>query len=113
MLFDQRQAVRAGDLVLYQNEAEGAVAAVFDRYILDGGGAADRCIDAKRLVEGEAAASPHAAGQRHGGQEATSGRVAVGSQQRLPGSGEEVEPVPQRRQRITGLRRRIVAVERR
>ena len=71
------------------------------------------CIDAQRLVEGEAAAGPHAAGQRHGGQEAASGGVAVGCQQRLPGGGEEVEPVPERRQRITGPRRRIVTVERR
>ena len=40
VLFDQRQTVVAADLVLHQNEAQRAIAAVFDRYVLYGGRAA-------------------------------------------------------------------------
>ena len=107
------RAVVAGNLVLHQNEAQRAIAAVFDRYVLHGGRAGDRLVDTQRLVERETAAGPHPAWQRHGGQEAASRRVAVGSQNGLPSRGEEIEPVPERRQSIVGTRRGIVAVKRR
>ena len=113
VLFNQRRAVVAGNLVLHQNEAQRAIAAVFDRYVLYGGRAGDRLVDTQRLVEGKAAAGPHSTRQRHRRQEAASRRVAVGPQNGLPGRRKEVEPVPEWWQRIPGKRRGIVAVKRR
>ena len=58
-------------------------------------------------------AREHPAGQWHGGKKAAPFGVAVGAQFGLPGHGEEVEPMPERRKRISDSRKWIVPVERR
>ncbi len=95
----------------YQHEAQGTVAALLDRYILYRGCTGDAFVNAQRLVEDEAAAGPHAARQRHRGQEAASRGMTILAQDRLPSGGQEVEPVPEGRERIAGLWRRVVTVE--
>ena len=54
--------------------------------------------DADRRVKFELAAGPHAPRQRHRRQEPAAPGVAVGTDLALPVQGQEVEPVPQRRQ---------------
>src|SRR5215831_10504568 len=56
---------------------------------------------------------PHAPRQRHGRQEAAAPGVSVETDLRLAVCGNEVQPVPERRQRVAAVRRGIVAIERR
>ncbi len=66
---------------------------------VDGRAALDRVADADRRAELELAAGPHAPRQRHRRQEAAALGVAVGADLALPVHRQEVQPVPQRRQR--------------
>jgi len=59
----------------------------------------------------EAAPGPHSSRQIDRRQKSTAPWMAVRPEFRLPFRRQEIQPVPQRRHRIAGTRRRIVAVE--
>ena len=58
---------------------------------------ADGLIHPQRRMERETSARPHPARQRHRRQEASTRRMAIRAQHRLPSRRQEVQPVPQRR----------------
>jgi hypothetical protein len=51
-------------------------------------------------------------GNGTGGRKAAASRVPVGADLRLPVQGQEIQPMPERRERIAEPRRRVVAIER-
>ena len=109
VLLGQRHARRVADLVAHGHEHQRAAAALLRVDPGDGAsGARPRRRRAAAARTAKPAARPHAARQRHRRQEAAALRMAVGADLALRRLGQEVQPVPQRRQRRAGHRRGIV-----
>jgi hypothetical protein len=103
--------LRVADFVADEDEDQVTGASFFLFNVDDARIAGYRFADAEGVVELEAAAGPHAARKRNGGQKTAAFGVAVGTQFGLARMGQEIQPVPQGRERVTWLWGRVVAVE--
>jgi hypothetical protein len=104
---DQRRVGRAvgAHLVADGDEDQRAGAADLADDVVDRRRAHDLVADPDRAAEGEPATGPHPPRQLDRGQEAAATGVPVRADLGLLVHGQEVEPVPQRRQRRAGGRR--------
>src|SRR5690242_12564483 len=100
VLIDDCQPARAGNRVANANEHEWPRTAFFCGDTIDRRRTLDRFANTERLVELYAAPSPHATWQWHGWQKTAALRVAIGADFRLSSQWQEIQPVPQWRQRI-------------
>src|SRR6516225_10120134 len=96
----------------HQHEDQWPDTTIFRGYIRNRGLADYGFADVQRAMEFEAGARPHAARQRDGRQQAAALGMSVGCEFRLAHGGQEVKPMPERRQFIAWPRLRIIAVER-
>ncbi len=92
------------DLMPHEHEYQPSAAPFFELHVHDSGSASDRFPYPQRTMELDASAGPHAPGQFYGRQEPSAPGVPVRTQFRLPGKRQEIEPMPQRRQQVAGLR---------
>jgi glyoxylase-like metal-dependent hydrolase (beta-lactamase superfamily II) len=115
VLFLDRQAARAADRMPHRDEDQRAALAGLAAHVGDARDALDLVADAKRAVEDEPPAGPHAPLQRHRRKEAAAARMAVGPQLALRRERQEVKPMPERRDARAGrgFGEKVVAVERR
>jgi hypothetical protein len=89
----------AAQFVAHAHEHQPATAPCLVANVIDGRGALQLVADAQRRVTLQFAAGPHASRQRHRRHEAAAPRVAIGVDLRLAVQRQEVQPMPQRRQR--------------
>ena len=99
--FNQRWCCRAvaAQVMPHFHKHQLAGTTFFLRDIDNRAGAGHRIPHTQRRAELELAGRPHAPRQPHGGQETTAPGVAVGAHLAVPVHRQEVQPVPQRRQR--------------
>ena len=103
-----RQSLVGEDVVSQLQEDQRAGAAVLQAHVLDVRAALQCLAGTRGGDELQLAARPHAARQRHRRQEVAALGMAVRADLRLGRDLQEVEPVPERRQGIAGLRVGIV-----
>ena len=111
VLVGDRKALRIADLVAHRDEDQRSTATFLHLHVGNLRDARGSGSDGQRAEELDAAPGPHPARQRHRRQEFPTRHVPVGADQRLAVDRQEVEPVRQRRHRVAGVRRGVVAVE--
>src|SRR5881394_286668 len=113
VLLAERQSFYIRNLVPHQDEHQRPTTPRFLFDVDDTRFPCDLIAHPKWMIKLEAASGPHAPRQRYWGQKSPAPPVTIGTQLRLPMSVQEIQPVPQRRQRVSRLRLRILAIQRR
>ena len=100
------------DLMPYQNEHKPSAAPFFEPHLGDPRGSRHAVPHSQRMTEFDAPSGPHAPRQLHRRQKVAPLRMTVRAKFRLAGKGQEIEPMPKRRQSIAGLRIRSFDIKR-
>src|SRR5262245_26114983 len=95
-----RDSGRVRNLVPDHHENQRPTATLSRANVLNGRGSRNRVAHMQVVAELEPAPSPHTTGQRHGRKKSAKLRVSIDTQFGLPMKRKEIQPVPERRQRI-------------
>src|SRR5215510_3227961 len=112
VFLDQCEACGSGDLMPHQHEDQWADTTIFRGYIRNRGLACYGFPDVHWPMEFEPRASPHAARQRDGRQEAAALGMSIECEFRLAHGRQEVKPVAKWRQLVAPPRLRVIAIKR-